>query len=335
MNEKESELYFLSLVLIPSYNCNSRCRHCYPECVPRFGADWDMEFVKKVIEQGSRLPDSLLARNIHFAGGEPFLYFDELVESCAFAMEKGFYPSVVTNGFWATSVKKAEEKIKPLIDAGLFRVELSIDSFHQEFIPLRSVRNALMAFRKFKIQILIRTTITKRNDAWTALGHIPPQELVGTKIVISPVSPEGRAVETIPAEDFIYAPFINGCCFNMLNISVRFDGNVSPCCAGSDTVPLLSLGNINQESLEDMLHRLNYRFYIKALLSRGPAELMTVLTEGGLGNHLKERYTTICHACTHIFRFRENSDYLENYYRRQKAEQLSELLSDFLSSHTG
>lgn len=326
-----SLFYFLSLVLITTYDCNSKCRHCYPECGPASKIPWDVEFVKKAIDYGKQVPPYALARNVHFAGGEPFLYYNEMIEGFEYAQKNGFYSSVVTNGYWATSVKKAEEKIKPLIELGLSRMELSIDRFHQEFIPLNRVRNALFALRKLGIQVLIRSTTTITNDAYSAIEGISPGELVGTRFVSSAVSPEGRALEAIPADDFIYGPEVRGCCYKLLNLAVKFNGNVSPCCAGSDIIPLLSIGNINKESLVEILEALKQKFHIIALVSRGPAELIKVLEEGGLGSNLRERYTTICHACTHIFSNRENVDYLEEYYRKQKAKQFSDLLTKMMA----
>jgi len=190
--------YFLSLAIIPSYDCNARCAHCYPECGPDKKMPWDNDFIRRVIDKAKVLPNEILARNVHFAGGEPFLYFNDLVEGLAYAKQNGFHSSVVTNGFWAYDIEAAEKKIRTLHNLGLFRVELSVDNFHQEFVPIERIRKLLYVLRKFNLEVLLRASTTKKNTAYSAIAKIPPHELVGIKLIAAPVSCEGRAAEMIP-----------------------------------------------------------------------------------------------------------------------------------------
>lgn len=319
--------YFLTLALIPSYDCNAKCDHCYPSCVPQKERPWDISFVKSVIDKAAVVPDTILARNIHFAGGEPFLYYRDLVEGLDYAKKRGFISSIVTNGFWAHNIQATEEKVRTLYNLGLVRVELSVDNFHQAYIPIERIRNILFVLRKFQLDVLIRTATTKTNTAYSAISKIPPHELAGIRLVASPVNYGGRAAEMIPEEEFYYASSIQGCCYRQLNLAVRFDGNVSPCCAGSDTVQSLSMGNINEEPFIDMINRLRYRYHIKQLICAGPADLIKTLKDGGYEKYMRKQYTSICHACTHIFNNNEIVEYLEDFYRKKAVNELAELLS--------
>jgi MoaA/NifB/PqqE/SkfB family radical SAM enzyme len=319
--------HFRSLVLVPSYDCTARCAHCYPSCGPRSGRPWDSGFVERAIRGAARLPVEVLNRYVHFAGGEPFLYFAQLVKGLECARSHGFRSSVVTNGFWAVSERAAEAKVRALVPLGLKRVELSVDTFHQEFVPLTRIRVLLRVLRRFGLEIFLRTVTTVRRDAWSAIAGIPLEELVGTMLVASPVSPAGRALDTIPESEFLYSRNLDGCCFRQLNLTVRFDGNVSPCCAGSDTVPALSLGNIHRESYEEIVARLPYQFHLRALFCQGPMALAKALKAGGLGSKLKPRYVSMCHMCGEFFSDPEIVDWLTRHYRRLNAARLVSYLS--------
>lgn len=68
---------------------------------------------------------------------------------------------MVTNAFWAYSLKAAEEKLKRLKEAGLHLINISIDKFHQEFVPIQWVRNAIDAAKSLGIEIILGSVITK------------------------------------------------------------------------------------------------------------------------------------------------------------------------------
>lgn len=124
-----------------SYQCNQSCRHCGYRCRPEAGKWMDeatLEQAMDVLKGERRLVD------IHFAGGEPTLKPDLLVKAIRVALARGIRLSYVeTNGSFATTPERAREVLRPLRDAGLNAVLVSISPYHNEFIPLRTTMTCL------------------------------------------------------------------------------------------------------------------------------------------------------------------------------------------------
>jgi MoaA/NifB/PqqE/SkfB family radical SAM enzyme len=79
---------------------------------------------------------------IHLTGGEPFLYWDRLIEIIRAADTEGLGPvdMVETNGSWATSAEIAAERLRMLDALAVRTLKISCDPFHQAFVPIEQVR---------------------------------------------------------------------------------------------------------------------------------------------------------------------------------------------------
>ena len=79
---------------------------------------------------------------IHITGGEPFLYWDHLLEILEQAQKQnlGKVDLVETNGFWATSEKIVRQRLKRLDELGMNRFKVSTDPFHQQYVDIEPVR---------------------------------------------------------------------------------------------------------------------------------------------------------------------------------------------------
>lgn len=76
-------------------------------------------------------------------GGEPLLY-PEIVCAIHEQAKKMGIPvrDVITNGLWSTRTEKIQEIAQNLAKSGVTEVSISVDCFHQEFIPLKTVKKA-------------------------------------------------------------------------------------------------------------------------------------------------------------------------------------------------
>jgi sulfatase maturation enzyme AslB (radical SAM superfamily) len=79
---------------------------------------------------------------IHITGGEPFLFWDHLLEILEQAQKQnlGKIDLIETNGFWATSEKIIRQRLKRLNELGMNRFKVSTDPFHQEYVDIEPVR---------------------------------------------------------------------------------------------------------------------------------------------------------------------------------------------------
>ncbi len=80
------------------------------------------------MEEASRIDDG---EGLHFdiTGGEPFMDFEQLCDTLAYARKLGGGVSCVTNAFWARTDAIALEKLRTLRDLGLQLLAVSVSRF--------------------------------------------------------------------------------------------------------------------------------------------------------------------------------------------------------------
>ncbi|MBV9763027.1 MAG: radical SAM protein [Acidobacteriaceae bacterium] len=290
-----------SLVLIPSDHCNIACRHCAPECGPEVRHPWDVALLERVIEEAARIPN--LRKMIHFAGGEPFLYFPQMLQLARHAHVLGFGSSIVTNGFWGVNRARAASMIASLVECGLRRVELSVDRFHLEFIPASTIRKSIDVLKQARVFICMRVVTTRKHQIDETLRQFTPDDLDGVEVNASGLIPTGRAIREIDAREYyVSEEGANGSCANFLNLTIRPDGNVGPCCAGAESTPSLSLGNVHATPLDRIAKDAEQNFFLRQVVEQGPSSFFEALRNAGLGHKIRPQYTSICQACSELFR---------------------------------
>lgn len=101
-------------------DCNMQCKDCYVGQKKEY-LDFDKfqnKILKEFMEAGGK--------SIGFSGGEPLLY-PQIFPSIRLAKQNGLETSLVTNGILLT-----KEKAKKLKDAGLDRIQISLDAGNPE-----------------------------------------------------------------------------------------------------------------------------------------------------------------------------------------------------------
>lgn len=126
--------------LMLTYKCSAACRFCYYHCSPESGGLMPVDMGLSAWSSLVEMSDS--AAKIHITGGEPFLYFDHLVELVTKAQSVGLkgFDSVETNGSWAIDRKIVIERMKLLDSVGMEQLRISWDPFHAEFVDVDRVR---------------------------------------------------------------------------------------------------------------------------------------------------------------------------------------------------
>jgi len=271
--------------LVLTYRCNAECRHCFFECSPSRTEVMTRNTAQRVINEAL----SLGAEWVSFSGGEPFLEHGLLKELITLSSGKGLRTEVVTNGFWGKTEEEARGTLLPLIEAGLDVLNLSVDDFHGEYVPIASVRNAYWVAVELGLKIVLMISTGK--DSGITSGNLSMLlgdnrvQVAGKRKIINPnavifetqFTPIGRGV------DLEYDPvqFSKIRCNEVLkDIGVAPNGEVMPCCGplGAKTV----LGNINDEGLGVILERAGRDPRYKRISE---------------GFKVDGRYSSRCHAC--------------------------------------
>jgi hypothetical protein len=131
--------------LMLSYQCNAACEFCYYHCSPRKGGLMPVETCIAAWRSLKILAGD--EARIHLTGGEPFLYWDHLVEILRQGKAQNLGPVdlVETNGFWATDDRLIADRLNTLGGLGVQRLKISVDPFHQEYVDIEPTRRLAAA----------------------------------------------------------------------------------------------------------------------------------------------------------------------------------------------
>ncbi|MFB3890402.1 MAG: radical SAM protein [Phycisphaerae bacterium] len=158
--------------LILTYRCDARCACCYFSC----GPDRDEEMT---VETAMAVWDGLASASphgcrIHLTGGEPYLDWPRLTEICRRAKAAGLstpggrgpLEKVETNASWAVNERDARDRLAALDDAGMAKLAISADPYHQQFVPIDRCR--LLA--RVAEEVLGASRVQVRWRDWLAEG---------------------------------------------------------------------------------------------------------------------------------------------------------------------
>ncbi len=161
------------LHILLTYQCTCECDHCFVWGSPRQRAVLNAEQVEDILGQAKEAG----VESIYFEGGEPFLYFPILVKGVHRATEMGFEVGIVTNAYWAASVRDAAEWLQPLVGR-LADLTVSSDLFHCESELGERPQNALAAAKWMDIPTGMISIAQPGEDAEQTHGQIKDQGAV-------------------------------------------------------------------------------------------------------------------------------------------------------------
>lgn len=329
------DLNFNCLVIETTDRCNAKCAMCYQAAGPR-GSDirgdykLSLQTTRRVIDEAVTLDN--LGNRIHIAGGESFLNYDEVVQIFRHAKLRGFrHIGAVTNAFWAKDDVTALSKCHELASVGATYLEVSVDYWHLPYVSLERVRCLLRAARVSGLGLVLRTLTSRNHHLPELLSSFSAAELVDVKIGTSLYQPVGRGADEIDDTEVYYVAAPNGCCEDILNLTIAPNGGVFPCCAGSEMTESLVLGNVNTNSLKDIMFRARTDYMVRSLIHRGPVELEELIKQLGLGDRLQPKHTSICHLCWDIFKDPVLSAALRDHFNELHIAALMKIASDAMS----
>jgi MoaA/NifB/PqqE/SkfB family radical SAM enzyme len=246
----------------------------------------------------------MTGEKLHFGGGEPFFDYSHLIQCFEAAKEERMLPlgKLETNGFWCKTEKLARKRLETIKRFGVRRLAISSDVFHQEFIPVATVRRAVRLGREILGRAAVTVNTQEFLDDPVEVSHLPAEqktEIFRSELRRHPWRIMGRAadhlshlVEKQPKKNFAG----KHCAWKMLGKrSIHIDpyGNIFPSvCAG------IIVGNAKQEPLSQICttFELDKHPMVKTLAERGPLPLLEEAIASGLAED-KSGYASKCHAC--------------------------------------
>ena len=117
--------------------CSGKCKHCSAAVSETASGSVDADAAVKVIKQ---LTSRYAVESMMTFGGEPLLYADTVCVIHAAARDCGIpVRQIITNGFFFRDEQRIESVAAALCASGVNNFLLSVDAFHQEYIPIESV----------------------------------------------------------------------------------------------------------------------------------------------------------------------------------------------------
>ncbi len=294
-----------------TFKCPSKCKHCSYKAGPERTGSMRLVDAERYL---SELIETQPLKSIGVHGGEPFLYFQTLVQIMESAKEMGLDRTwVITNGFWAKTKTISEKKLLELKEAGLKSITFSVDGFHQEYIPFETVKQGIEAaisvgFQKVWVDSYFLGSEDSdnfyNNSTKKALRNL--ENLSNVEINRRPVDFEGRAAQfltkhvkakqQIPSERCPLPFWIGGTLKNPEVIEIDQEGNVTLC-------PGVCIGNTKVQSLTEILQ--NYDYHAHPILSiiadEGPIGLLREAISKGFQKY--QMFVDECHLCYETRRF--------------------------------
>lgn len=120
-------------------NCNSRCKHC-SVINPTAVADNSYADLDKLFSATEKIINMFNISSIMVYGGEPLLFPQITIDLLSYFRKSGVPKrELITNGFISQNPNEIVRVSEMLIETDVTQIFLSIDEFHQEFIPLNYI----------------------------------------------------------------------------------------------------------------------------------------------------------------------------------------------------
>jgi len=268
------------LGIMLSRRCNIACPQCISRSSPHITIKEPQYDVSGLIRQAAHLSKDGVGPNIlSFTGGEPFLNLKLLERYSALANDYGLLAGAITNGFWASDLKRGKNILSRL--HCLCRIDVSTDFRHLQFIPFQTIENAIsllcdsgqMGEVRFARQINDEgayNEICEILEKHDVSDRIHPSSLIYLDSKGCPVVPQYRRADRAPL----------GPCFAITPV-IEPSGRVLGCCgclgnlAGSHA---MVVGDITQATLFEIYRSFHLNPFIQALRVGGIYEAINIFT---------------------------------------------------------
>jgi len=271
--QKERSMSAASLTgihFLLTYRCSAACDHCFVWGSPEQSGVMSADDIDAYLIGASDLGTITSAA---IEGGEPFVYYDELLAAVEVCHRHGLPVDVLSNCFWARSEQDAENALVPLVRAGLTKLLTSTDVFHTVYVPSERVDTAIAVAERLGIgtgKMVSRIeSVMFRGRAAHALA---PKD-----------TREGVAWQECPTcpKEALASP---------RRVHLDRHGNLHACQG-------ISIGNAASQSIADVARAYDPEAHpiVGALLRGGPTQLARMAMEDGFSP--EERYVDACHLC--------------------------------------
>jgi len=302
------------LTFAPLYGCNLRCPHC------AFPREWTERLEVSAAVDLLGQAGSLGIREISFTGGEPFLYPEFLLRVSEEATRLDLdFDKVATNGGWWREEGELKKVLRQLKDSGYSGgFGLSVDRYHQGVSQQKRavfVVTCLDIFGQGSVSLTYTSPkpsqgmeeIEKLAGELSGRMEMDPSGDGSGRIIFGShmipfghnrLVPVGRASGLCDPTSVDW--FGDECCRGPGNVVyVNPRGDVKPCCGFAIELEAMTIGNIYEEGLAEIIERGRKHPFVGFVFEHGLSEVRRRLDLAGR-NPLAEPTDNCCYFCYRV-----------------------------------
>lgn len=297
----ESDLmWFTGVCIVLTKNCNANCDICCFGCSNEICEKLD---VIKTMDIIMDLKEKEGIRTVGVTGGEPFLYFDDLVYLLSESKKLGLGVTFTSNGFWGNDYQQAYNKLKKIKEVGVTFFTLSVDDFHKKYIPYESVINVINIAKELCINVIINSVSTNKSGRLKGVLEELGDTLLNCTLIELPCVPAGNAALRIKEDDYIYMDKqLCRACDLMNCITIFPNGDIYPCCSESGMSSVLYLGNMYKDTVEILLHNFYSNKVCYQLSHYGPKHIYDKYLDDNDKKNMRSKFVNVCDMCQSLFK---------------------------------
>jgi len=300
--------YSESLIYNICNRCNLRCKHCSNAGLIHDTQVMDSNMVFDSLTDAAEVGIA----QVTFVGGEPFLELGSLRKYIQRAKALGLETCIITNTYWAKTKETAIEILKSL--EGLTSLLISSDLYHLEYISADIIMNAIEACLELNINAAINATCASKKDKkkiWEIYEKYKNKIFIHTHMLMPIGAAKELEIERWMLEDKVNR--LPGIC-GIGNFLIEMNGDVHACCnaiLAKDSY--LYAGNLNEESLKEILHRFHMNPMYQFIRKQGPRGIGRMLQTSPYYELCRTReYTCECDFCVDVLGNRKFYESLES-----------------------
>lgn len=326
------KLHFQSRCLLVQLTlaCPLECSHCCVSSGPDRKEKLGVEETRELISEFARSfgENSVVC----LTGGEPFSNKTVLQEALRTCNQNNLFAYVITAAHWASSEERAKSTLVSLPKIDLLSV--SVDHFHEMFVPLNYALNAVQAAQELGVSTNILYT---HDDNFPQYEDIVRDALslrgLRTDIHTTHLGASGRAKSSVPKFEKLDHSHIVEPCQLLGSPAVVANGNISLCCQVNETNKILQdknhglrAGNLQDNWVKSYNTLLSMTSF-KALKYFGPKWIIEKLNDDG-ENIAYDPSESICESCSRLFRCRSKLENVELTLNQSRCKPLIDYACD-------
>lgn len=312
------------LTIAPTYKCTAACKHCCFRCTPKIDVRLDVDLMHNYIDEAVNSFKTL--KGVVFTGGECFVLADELPSLIERATSYNLFTRVVSNGYWATTLDNAIEKLRPLVNAGLKEINFSTGDNHQKFVSLKNIINGIRAAHDLGIRSMCISIETDPcvdiNYTLNEIKNIPDLSLMINNNVLHIINGawmhfNKKDEKSVDIQGTFQEYYNNNPCENIFdNIFINPHSQMLSCCGITvEYNKYLKVGNLLNNSILDLYREQCNDLFKIWLHVEGPVAIYNKVIE--ITGKKKEIFSHKCAYCLELIRTEENIEVIKELIRRE------------------